>query len=718
MNILRYPASLLALAALGAEPSALAAPKVILVSLDGASPRFVNQYIANGVLDANEGVARLQNLGFSARQNVTVSPSLTAVGHIAIATGSTAVKNDIIGNSYYLVASPFNANPFAGNISGFGAPIGGYCLDCGPTGGPGMSPSPTAQPIWVSLRNAGRTVVTATWPGGDGIDVRIPGLNPSPVVQPSSERTVNFTVPFGAFAGSGAVGFSLTAADFSAAPAQTVDQLAAAGRISWSPVLQKSTPVETLSNIGGVAFTIHVAALDTTDDGQVNYDTLVFFDAANGIQPGPFSLPSTGPAYVKFSDARSSKFYFEGSSNRAGAAFYVSRLEPDLSVVRFARYSANAIPRNAAVISDVDDINTQVGFWAPQPDFRIPERISPGFGPFPDDELEAMYADQVQTFTEYQTGVALRAIERNPDADLVMVYFEQPDGSFHQFLLTDPRQPSDFLNPNSIGACQDPNKVARYARYRENAYQAANQAVQRLIDAVGTDEDGVPNSNFIVTSDHGFEAFHTAVNMGALLAANGIPTSKVRAVTTGPAVNIYINLQGRAPNGNVTPSEYLILQRQIRNILHGFSDSNPTYTLGGPPVRIFSKIYTRPTPSNLNPSQVGRLTSSSIAQDSGDVFAILRPGYNFDGTQTPVVIRKGDAPSSGTPILSVPNFYGAHGYDPELENLSSIFYAAGPDIGSGVLDRVRNIDIAPTISEILGVPSVATVEGDALPIRR
>jgi len=143
----------------------------------------------------------------------------------------------------------------------------------------------------------------------------------------------------------------------------------------------------------------------------------------------------------------------------------MTKLEPNLSTVRLARYSANAIPRNTPVLADVDDINTHVGFWAPQADFRIPERLSPGFGPFPDLELEAVYEDLVRTFVDYQTRVALRAIARNPSADLVMVYIEQPDGSEHQFLLTDPRQPTEFTNPNSIGAGQDAGKVARYHSY-------------------------------------------------------------------------------------------------------------------------------------------------------------------------------------------------------------------------------------------------------------
>jgi hypothetical protein len=43
--------------------------------------------------------------------------------------------------------------------------------------------------------------------------------------------------------------------------------------------------------------------------------------------------------------------------------------------------------------------------------------------------------------------------------------------------------------------------------------------------------------------------------------------------------------------------------------------------------------------------------------------------------------------------------------------MSAIFYAAGPDIGRGILLQVRSIDIAPTIANILDVPPAATVQG-------
>ncbi|WP_265275339.1 alkaline phosphatase family protein [Nostoc sp. KVJ3] len=350
----------------------------------------------------------------------------------------------------------------------------------------------------------------------------------------------------------------------------------------------------------------------------------------------------------------------------------------------------------------------------PQADFRIPERLSPGFTSFPDTELEAIYEDQVQLFVDYQTRLALRAINQNPNADLVMVYIEQPDGSEHQFLLTDSRQPSDPTNPLSIGSGQAQAKVARYRSYVQTAYRAANNAVQRIINAVGTNRQGRPNSNILVVSDHGFSAFHTAVNLNNYLKSRGFDLTKVRAVTSGPAANIYINLQGREPNGVVTRAEYATLQRQIITALQELADSNPNYVRGRRQA-IIDKIYPRPLPADLNDPKFGLGTSEFVGQDTGDVFAIMKEGYNFDGTQNPVVTRLGDTDNS---VFSLPNFYGAHGYDPKIPNLSAIFYAAGPDINRrGNIGTIRNIDIAPTINSLLGVPSASTVQGQALNLR-
>ncbi|HKE59411.1 MAG TPA: alkaline phosphatase family protein [Pyrinomonadaceae bacterium] len=686
---------------------AWAASKVVVISLDGCKPAIVQQLLASGDLNSNKGLGLLLSRGAFASGSMTVSPSLTAPNHIALATGSTGAHNDVAANTFRLTASPFST--FAFTISGFGAPIGGYQFSP-------LAPSlrPTAEPMWVALRNAGKTVVAATWAGADGVDVFVPGVSGA-LVQPNSVRTVDYTVPFGAFAGLGGKGFVLTSGSFLPAPTSTTDGLTAAGKVWFSPVLQASLESFTLSN---VAYNIQVAALDTTDDNLTNYDTLVFFDTNHGgITAGPFTLPSTGPAYVKFSEGGSQPFYLEGSPSKAGAAFFVSQLEPNLSTVHIARYSADAIPRNVqpGVLANVDDINNNVGFWADQADFRFPERINSGLANFTDLELENIYEDQVKSFVDYQTRVALHAMSQNPNADLTMVYIEQPDGSEHQFLLTDPRQATSPTDPNSIGAGQDPAKIARYQNYIKVAYQAADQAVQRIIDAVGVDGNGLPLTNVIVVSDHGFAPFHTSVNMNNLLVANGIDTTKVRAITSGPAANIYISLQGREPNGSVSRQEYLQLRSKIQQILTNFNDTNPNYVPGGR-VPVFEQVFVRPTPGGVHDPNFGLDTDKTVGQDFGDVYALMRIGYNFDGVQSPVIVRKGDT-SLPPPVLSVPNFYGAHGHNPAQPDMFGFFAAAGPDIKPGPIQTpVRTIDLAPTVEELFGIEPAETVDGHPLPI--
>lgn len=667
-------------------------PPVVLISLDGAKPNFIQQFIDEGVLPRDGGLARLSRHGAVASQNITASPSLTAVSHIEIATGSTAVHNDIPSNTFQAIVGPITSS-----LSGFAAPIGGYRES--PLG---PSTRPTALPLWVQLRQQGKKVVTATWPGADGADISINGT----VVQPAQPiRITDYTVPFGAFGGIGAQGFSLSQTNFVPDPA-VASALQAAGRFSFSPVLATSAPIETFSCSSAatatctnaatldIKYAIRVAALDTTNDNKVNYDTLVFFDTTRGITAGPFPPPSTGPAYVKFG-GENAPFFFDGSGAKVGAAYFVSQLAPDLSVVRFARYGANFIPRNAPVLADVDDINNSIGFWRPQADFRIPERLSPGFTDFPDIEIEAMYEDMVKTFVRYQTEIGERAIKNHPDADLVMVYIEQPDGSEHQFLLTDPRQGTNPKDPSSIGANQDRDKVARYASYIRVAYQAADKAVKRITEAAGED------SNVIVVSDHGFAPFHTSVSMTNILKNAGIDTTKVAIRTSGPAANIYVNLQQREQGGTVDPATYNALVTQITEAVKNSVDPNPKFNGSLASGRIFTVVETRPLQCEAG---IGQCTRKTIGQDFGDVFALMAPGYNFDGIQSPGIARLGDAPfSSATTALSMPNFYGAHGHDPELPVMSATFIAAGPQIRDTTIRRMRNLDVAPTIMQILGV---------------
>src|SRR5262249_5461415 len=236
-------------------------PKVVLISLDGAKPDFIQKFIDEGVLPPDGGLARVSR-GAVALQNITASPSLTAVAHIAIATGSTAVHNDIPSNTFQAIVAPI-----ASSISGFAAPIGGYQIS--PLG---PSPSPTPLPLWLKLRQNGKKVVAATWPGADGADILI---NNTVVQSATPIRVTDYAVPFGAFGGIGAVGFSLTSSNFSPDPVVGAS-LNAAGHFSFSPVLATPAPIESFSCSSATTatcsanpatldlkFAIRVAALDT-----------------------------------------------------------------------------------------------------------------------------------------------------------------------------------------------------------------------------------------------------------------------------------------------------------------------------------------------------------------------------------------------------------------------------------------------------------------------
>src|SRR5262249_59197685 len=104
--------------------------------------------------------------------------------------------------------------------------------------------------------------------------------------------------------------------------------------------------------------------------------------------------------------------------------------------------------------------------------------------------------------------------------------------------------------------------------------------------------------------------------------------------------------------GRLPRQQSLVAQPVIAATLAALQDSNPNYTLGAASVPVFDKVYSRPTPADINDPDFGLGTSDVIGQDSGDVSALLTVGYNFDGIQSAGVVRKGDA-SSAAPILSV-----------------------------------------------------------------
>jgi predicted AlkP superfamily pyrophosphatase or phosphodiesterase len=90
-------------------------------------------------------------------------------------------------------------------------------------------------------------------------------------------------------------------------------------------------------------------------------------------------------------------------------------------------------------------------------------------------------------------------------------------------------------------------------------------------------------------------------------------------------------------------------------------------------------------------------------QGMGDLVLYAKDGYAFfQGLEGADVVRESKT------------YLGTHGYpnsDPELDG---VFFARGYGIKPGVkLDSVRDLDVTPTIAELLGVP-LPNVDGRAL----
>jgi predicted AlkP superfamily pyrophosphatase or phosphodiesterase len=92
-----------------------------------------------------------------------------------------------------------------------------------------------------------------------------------------------------------------------------------------------------------------------------------------------------------------------------------------------------------------------------------------------------------------------------------------------------------------------------------------------------------------------------------------------------------------------------------------------------------------------------------FGEDTGDVLVVSRPGYNFD-------FNAGTATAIGN-FFQPSTFFGQHGYDPALAEMKAIFYAVGPDFRLRTLNAIDNIDIAPTIADLLGIKLPAMRKG-------
>ena len=294
----------------------------------------------------------------------------------------------------------------------------------------------------------------------------------------------------------------------------------------------------------------------------------------------------------------------------------------------------------------------------------------------------------------------------NYKPDLLMLGTPTTDEFSHMFLgLTTPKV-NGVANPYynnyfSYGKLISPKVADGFIR---EAYKEADATL-----ALGRKLMGGSPTTF-ATSDHGFGSQWLAVNAGKVLFDAGLQNngstagevfSNCRAGGTGSlnlakacfaggTAQIYVNTT--LPAGTT----YEQVRTSVINAFSALTDP------ANPGAKVVLKIMKKEELRNVDGSD------SLHPNRSGDVVVVLNPPYQFD------------AATFGQTI-AFSQFFGQHGYLPETVDLHSgvnmhaTFVAAGPGIRhQGPVKGVRAVDLAPTISFLMGIPGPANARGKIL----
>jgi len=223
--------------------------------------------------------------------------------------------------------------------------------------------------------------------------------------------------------------------------------------------------------------------------------------------------------------------------------------------------------------------------------------------------------------------------------------------------------------------------------HRSGPYSAQTFAVLEKLDAVigrlrsAAEQIGGGRAIICVVSDHGFKLTDKEVNVNSALRAAGL---------------IELNEQGRVKSWRAF-AWYGGGSAGV--MLHNDKDDEARKIAGD----VLNRLASDPS------TGVARVYDRASARvlggfpDAAFVVA-LRPGYRL-GSKLQGPVTAAVRPS------------GTHGYAPDVQEMNSSFFIAGPGIAAGRdLGQIDMRDIAPTLAAFLKVP-LPTAEGRALPVR-
>jgi 2',3'-cyclic-nucleotide 2'-phosphodiesterase (5'-nucleotidase family) len=656
--------------------------RVIFFASDGMRPDLMERY-------ANAGIMRtykdLMNRGVRGSNGLTQAfPPNTGVGWYTLATGAWPGEHGSTNNTFHRQGEG-NFN----NRTSF-ATTGILQADTFPQ----------------AAERAGKKVAAVEWAGarnfvpalqGPVVDFRSFFSNRGIVLnydlpnQPATVQAFIPDVPPGATTSGGTA-------------YQRVDLDAASGwtnvPASFSPAKQEQFKLANTAFPGtdNVDRTYDLYIYDSTNDGTTNYDRVLVAPSTAGKDGAQKA------ADLKAGDWAEAKVTLTGARAGQTAGFFMKAIEIAPNLSKFRLYFTS-IARVNATYNALGPAGSAAFEETLAKDF--PTSVAADFAP-----LEGLIVDE-DTYTEQGLKWAdahfayidyiFEGLDYEPN--VLMLGNPVTDEFQHQFtaLLT-PKDMDGDANPFYDDVSNDDvpdGRLAAREGYIRAAYHEADETLRLARNHMGF------GATIMASSDHGFAPQWYAVNGPKVLFDAGLTSQEIvsncRAATgtgafthakacwAGGALQVYVN--------PVLPTGLTYEQVRTR-VIDAFSAlTDPA----NPGKQVVLKIMKKEELRNVDGSD------SLHPTRSGDVVVVLRPPYQWDA-QTP---GQRIAPSQ---------FFGQHGYLPNLVDLASNVNMHGTFVASGKgidpsrtpIAGVRAIDLAPTLSYLMNIPGPQNASGRIL----
>jgi predicted AlkP superfamily phosphohydrolase/phosphomutase len=286
-----------------------------------------------------------------------------------------------------------------------------------------------------------------------------------------------------------------------------------------------------------------------------------------------------------------------------------------------------------------------------------------------------------QLNAEWLQRISSQLISREP-WDLMMVHIHIVDWAHHLLQgAIDSRHPA-----------YDPKTAPRYEQALLETYQMADQLVATVRREAG------PDTNIVIVGDHGQDLQHTTFRINEWLAAEGFlkwqdHESEVNWSATsayGTGNYIYINQQGREPNGIVPAADVNQIKKTLISKLLALKDH---------------ATKRRPVLVAGNKEEFQQLGANGTGV--GDVVFCLRSGYQATNNRGEIF----------SPTIPLREFTSGHDHFWPLDRrIHTRFFAAGPGFKRGyVHSNIEHVtDVAPTVCAVLGIESPADCRGHVI----